>query len=52
MTACGPFWGKYRGIVSDNQDPLMTGRELIQLQHKQAGCNRFIVEAGQLLDLL
>jgi uncharacterized protein involved in type VI secretion and phage assembly len=21
-----PFWGKYRGIVSDNQDPLMTGR--------------------------
>ena len=21
-----PYWGKYRGIVSDNQDPLMTGR--------------------------
>ena len=21
-----PFWGKYRGLVTDNQDPLMTGR--------------------------
>lgn len=21
-----PFWGKYRGIVTDNMDPLMTGR--------------------------
>jgi uncharacterized protein involved in type VI secretion and phage assembly len=21
-----PFWGKFRGTVSDNQDPLMTGR--------------------------
>lgn len=21
-----PFWGKYRGVVSDNQDPLMQGR--------------------------
>lgn len=22
----GPFWGKYRGVVSDNADPLSTGR--------------------------
>ena len=21
-----PFWGKYRGVVSDNRDPLMLGR--------------------------
>ena len=21
-----PFWGKYRGVVSDNKDPLMQGR--------------------------
>ena len=22
----GPFWGKYRGVVTDTADPLLTGR--------------------------
>lgn len=26
MTENGTFYGKYRGVVTDNQDPLMTGR--------------------------
>jgi hypothetical protein len=26
MSPRGPFWGKYRGVVSDNRDPLFLGR--------------------------
>jgi hypothetical protein len=32
-----PFYGKYRGIVSDNQDPLMQGRIRAKLQDVLGG---------------
>jgi uncharacterized protein involved in type VI secretion and phage assembly len=32
MSPRGPFWGKYRGVVTDNRDPLFLGRVRAKVQ--------------------
>jgi hypothetical protein len=42
----GEWTIKQRGGVPDRKICIRTGAELIQLQHREAGCNRFVVEDG------
>ncbi len=37
---------RYRDGEASRRICLRNGRELIQLQHKESGCNRFVVEDG------
>lgn len=38
---------RYRDAEGTRKICLRSGRELIQLQHRDAGCNRFVVEDGR-----
>jgi hypothetical protein len=42
----GEWTIKQRGSVPDRKICIRTGAELIQLKHRDAGCNQFVVEDG------
>jgi hypothetical protein len=42
----GEWTIKQRGGVPDRKICVRTGAELIQLRHREAGCNQFVVEDG------
>lgn len=42
----GAWTIKYRDGSPDRRICLRTGQELIQLRHKESGCNQFVVEDG------
>ncbi len=42
----GEWTIKQRGGVPDRKICVRTGAELIQLKHREAGCNQFVVEDG------
>lgn len=42
----GEWTIKQRGGVPDRKICVRTGAELIQLKHREAGCNQFVVENG------
>lgn len=42
----GEWTIKQRGGVPDRKICLRTGAELIQLRHRETGCNQFVVEDG------
>ncbi len=42
----GEWTIKQRGGVPDRKICIRTGTELIQLRHREAGCNQFVVEDG------
>ena len=42
----GEWTIKQRGGVADRKICLKSGAELIQLKHRDAGCNQFVVEDG------
>ena len=42
----GEWTIKQRGGVPDRKICVRTGDELIQLKHREAGCNQFVVEDG------
>lgn len=42
----GEWTIKQRGGVSDRKICVRTGAELIQLKHREPGCNQFVVEDG------
>lgn len=42
----GEWTIKHRDGSADRKICVKTGRELIQLQHEQSGCSRFVVEDG------
>lgn len=44
--AKGEWTIKYRDGSPDRKICLRSGQELIQLRHKESGCNRFVVEDG------
>jgi hypothetical protein len=44
--AKGEWTIKQRGGAPDRKICLKTGQELIQLRHREAGCNQFVVEDG------
>lgn len=44
--AKGEWTIKQRGVVPDRKICLRSGAELIQLKHKDSGCNQFVVEDG------
>ena len=37
---------KQRGVARDRKICVRSGEELIQLMHRESGCNRFVVEDG------
>lgn len=44
--AKGEWTIKQRGGVPDRKICVRTGAELIQIKHREAGCNQFVVEDG------
>lgn len=44
--AKGEWTIKHRGGVPDRKICVRSGAELIQIMHREAGCNRFVVEDG------
>ncbi len=44
--AKGAWMIKYRDGSPDRKICLRTGQELIQLRHRESGCNQFVVEDG------
>lgn len=44
--AKGEWSIKYRDGTPDRKICVRTGQELIQLRHREAGCNQFVVEDG------
>ena len=44
--AKGEWTIKQRGVASDRKICVRSGAELIQLKHRDSGCNQFVVEDG------
>ena len=46
MLSKGEWTVKQRGVATDRKICVKSGAELIQLMHREPGCNQFVVEDG------